>query len=652
MDEIEIEIGTGQSIRNINQLRTEMQQLRAQMAKAEGEEFVNLSQRASELNAEMSRTNSLITDSGSAFTNFNTLLGRTSKSLLTLDFGQAAEQAEMLRVVSGQLTFKSLLTGLKQATGALRTMGAAILSNPLFLLAAVLIAIGVAVVKFGDKIKPIKVIFEAIGAAIDWVIQKLKDMLDWLGLTSFAADEEAEKEKKRQADMAAAREAAFNQYVKEKELEIAQLKATGASVEEIEAAEVSLATTRLEASKAKLKAEEKARLAIIESLKALGQYSAATNLQIELDGLRNQIKEDEIALITTINRIEQRKEKDAETNHKNAIQRAEEKARREAEYERNRLDAQRKIQDIETALIEDATERELTQNQIKFERMREDALANEKLTQEERLELIELYNQQEVAQRDAINQKKLDQEIAAEKKIQDARDAFLQEVYEEGLTTEEERSQLRMEKELERLRTLLEMKAITQEEFDQMEEQRHQEHQDRLNAITENRLEDEETARRAAQKAALDSGLELFNNLAMLAEEGSAAQKAAALVSIIAAQAEAIAKAVPVALEAASGTGTAAPFVFAGTLAGIGASIAASIASARSILGAGGGAANPTTAAVSPIMNIQGQQPAFSNFNDNFAGTMTATNQGAFILSSELSDEQERNEQLKLKKSL
>jgi hypothetical protein len=652
-EEIEIEIGTGNSVRNINELRREMQMLRGEMATAEGEEFQKLSQRASELNAEMARTNSLVTDSGSAFTNFNTMLGRTSKSLLTLDFGQAAEQAQMLKTISGQLTFKSMIGGLKQATGAIRTMGAAILSNPLFLLAAVVVAIGVAIVKFGDKIKPIKAIFEAIGAAVEWVIQTLKDMLDWLGLTSFAADEEAEKEKKRQADMAAAREAAHNQYIKEKELEIAEMKASGASIEEIEAAEISLAQTRLEAAKTKLRLEEQTRQAFIDTMKVLGRLDVATQMQIELDEMRNKVKEEEIGLLQTISRIENRKEAEAKTNHQNAVQREQERIRLQAEFEKSRLDAARRIEDIETQLIDDDFERSVTANQIKFERMREDALSNEKLTQEERIRLIELYNEQEVAKLDELNTKKREREEAEQQKILDMRNAFFEQLDEERERTEEEQSERRMEKEVERLRNLLEAKAITQEEFDALELQRHEEHQNRLAAITENRLADEDTARRAAQQAALESGLELFNNLAMLAEEGSAAQKAAALVSIIAAQAEAIAKAVPVALEAASGTGPAAPFVFAATLAGIGASIAASIGSAKSLLGAGGGGGtNPTAGAVAPIINIQGQQPSFSNFNDNFAGDMTATSSGAFILSSELSDEEERNNQLKLKKSL
>lgn len=196
METINIEINTGNSLKSIKEMRNELKELRGQMANAEGQEFQNLSVKASELNAKLDRTNSTITSSDSSFTNFNTILGRTSKSLLTLDFGAAAEQATALQNVAKKMTFKELSSGIRDASKAFKIMGKALLTNPFFLLAAIVIGIVAAFYSMREEIAILDPVLNALGQWIDillipikLLIDGLNSLTDWLGLTDSSAND-------------------------------------------------------------------------------------------------------------------------------------------------------------------------------------------------------------------------------------------------------------------------------------------------------------------------------------------------------------------------------------------------------------------------------------------------------------------------------
>jgi hypothetical protein len=67
--------------------------------------------------------------------------------------------------------------------------------NPIFLLAAVITAIVVAVVSFLKKIGVLDKIFNAINAALKPLIDGFKQLTEWLGLSTAASDDAAEKVK-------------------------------------------------------------------------------------------------------------------------------------------------------------------------------------------------------------------------------------------------------------------------------------------------------------------------------------------------------------------------------------------------------------------------------------------------------------------------
>lgn len=130
---------------------------------------------------------------GSPLENLGGSLGTVTSKLKSLDFKGASDAAKQFAAVSKTLTMKEAISGLGGFGTTLGTVGKAILKNPLFIMAAILIGVSVAVYKLRDSIKPLKIMFEAVGDAIEWTTQQLKDFADWLGIASFAADEKAEK---------------------------------------------------------------------------------------------------------------------------------------------------------------------------------------------------------------------------------------------------------------------------------------------------------------------------------------------------------------------------------------------------------------------------------------------------------------------------
>ena len=70
-------------------------------------------------------------------------------------------------------------------------------------------------------------VFKAIGDVIGWLVQQLKDFTDWLGITSFAADELAEKQIENNKAVGASNQTRYDD-------EIALAKAAGKNVTELE----------------------------------------------------------------------------------------------------------------------------------------------------------------------------------------------------------------------------------------------------------------------------------------------------------------------------------------------------------------------------------------------------------------------------------
>ena len=205
--EIDVEIIVDNT--GIKTLRQELRETTIALQQATDPALIDrLTQEAGQLKDRMSDVNAEINAmaSGSKFEKVAGSLGLVGQSLSNMDFAEASERAMLFAKTAKTITFKDAITSVKSFGSTFMTIGKAILSNPLFLIVGILVLIGVAVVKLLDKLGFLKVIFEAIGDVVDFLIQGLKDFLDWIGLTNFAVEDAAAKQAAMAEDVAVAME--------------------------------------------------------------------------------------------------------------------------------------------------------------------------------------------------------------------------------------------------------------------------------------------------------------------------------------------------------------------------------------------------------------------------------------------------------------
>lgn len=195
MNEVEIPL----KITGIGAIKAELRDLKGQIADAtDPESLRQLSMRAGELKDQLKDANEAVNvfASGSKFEQVSNSIGGIKDSLLSLDFEEANQKAQVFAGALGKLNPADLAKGMKGLMGTLSTvggafvkLGATILANPIFLLVAVITVIVVAIGIFLKKIGVLDAVLKAIMAPIMAVIQGFKDLTDWLGLTDNAAEE-------------------------------------------------------------------------------------------------------------------------------------------------------------------------------------------------------------------------------------------------------------------------------------------------------------------------------------------------------------------------------------------------------------------------------------------------------------------------------
>lgn len=128
----------------LKETRLELKRIQDAIASGmfKGDELLQLQKRAGELKdkmgdlAEETRANA-----GNAFEGFNNNLGLTQDRLMNLDFEGASASLKGLTASAKNLTFKEIQKGITDLIGGLFTLGKAILSNPLLLMAGVITGI-------------------------------------------------------------------------------------------------------------------------------------------------------------------------------------------------------------------------------------------------------------------------------------------------------------------------------------------------------------------------------------------------------------------------------------------------------------------------------------------------------------------------------
>lgn len=211
--------------------------------------------------------------------------------------GENKDLEKTLVKLQAVMAFTEGIKGLTSLGDGFKVLGNVIKSNPLFLIATIVLGIGTALYALKDKIGVVGDAFKFLGEIIGEVVQVGKDFLDFLGLTSFASDEKADKIIKNAQREAVALESRYDR-------EIARAKAAG------------LETTELEKQKqlAIIKTLQVEAMAIVASAKARGKFTEEENKRFTELIAETQKASDAIVLIniTETKKKEDQHEKNVE----------------------------------------------------------------------------------------------------------------------------------------------------------------------------------------------------------------------------------------------------------------------------------------------------------------------------------------------------
>jgi hypothetical protein len=404
MNEVEIPLKLG----GIGAIKAELKSLKGAIAEAtDPEDIARLSQRAGELKDQLADANEAVNTfaTGSKFEQVSNGLGGIKDSLMSLDFDEAAQKSKVFAKSLGNIdpkaiggAFKSLTSVITTVGGAFVSLGATILANPIFLLVAVIVAIVAAILIFLHKIGVLQKVLDFLMIPINALIEGLKALGDYLGLTSYAADENAEKMAKANEKTSESSKKRADTISESYDQEIAMAKIAGKDTTQLE----------LDKSRALEKESIKRKAAAKKALEAMRHQEGeeATKKRAEL---RKQIEEENKIIRGGVNdrkRIKAQEladEKEAEKKAGDEAAAAAEKAREKAKQNaKNRLDNARTLRDFELSQIKDANAREVAIVNEKYARLMNDLKNDANKTAEEKAKFNAMYLTQQQQELDKL----------------------------------------------------------------------------------------------------------------------------------------------------------------------------------------------------------------------------------------------------------
>lgn len=414
-------------LNGIAQIRSELKALKGELANAtDPTQMAKLAEQAGALSDQLKDANerAAVFASGSRFEQTSNAFGLMQSQLMSMDFEGAAESAKLFAGNLGKIDAKTISSSLKgmgstiaTVGGAFLKLGAQLLLNPIFLIAAVIAGAVAAFVMLADKLGWVTKFVDFLTAAFKPLIDMVKWFLDLMGLTSFAADE------------ALAKTTAALEEEKEKRQEVLGL--LDQKIALLDAEGKSTLALRIERNKY-LQEEINNNLKLLEVMdnNFLNQTKLYKDTVKENKAKAQEIKVEEVKL------------------NQEVIAEGKKAAEAQKQFLADRLAATRLIQDIELGLMQDGIEKELKANQYKYERLQEDLLKNEKLNKDEREKLNALYIQEAEQTATAINKKYTDAEAKKQadlaKVIKDAKEVQAQEEedfftrYQEAVNTQQQ----------------------------------------------------------------------------------------------------------------------------------------------------------------------------------------------------------------------
>ncbi len=410
-------------------MKAELRQLKAEIAAAtDPAQMEALARKAGEVADRLKDANEQVAvfTAGSKFESVSNSFSAIQGDLASLDFEGAAEKSQVFANNLGKIGKADISGAIKGITSTVKTLGGAfvklgmqILANPIFLLVAVIVAIVAGIVYFLAKMGLLKKAFDVLMAPINAVINAFKKLTDDMGLTTYAAEDNAKKMGKANERAAESSKKRAEKVADAYDIEIAKAKAAGKDTTDLEKAK----------SKAISKEAEGRYKDTQKEYAALQKIASKDNLE-----RRKKLREQMAAEKKIIS--DGRKERqlldiqDAAEQAANDKAAAEKRKENAKAYAKNRLDAERTIKDIEIGLIADDDKREEAALNEKYSRLIEDVKKNETLTGAEKVRLTKLYNDQKQAELDKAAQVEIDADLKRQeginKAIKDNENAQLQ----------------------------------------------------------------------------------------------------------------------------------------------------------------------------------------------------------------------------------
>lgn len=421
-------------LKGISQIRSELKALKGELANAtDPTQMAELASKAGLLSDKLKDANEKVAifAAGSPFEQTNNALGLMSSQLMSLDFEGASESAKSFAVAAKGINGEQIATQLKGLGGVVgnlgkgfMSLGSTLLTNPIFLIAGVVTAIIVAIGALLNKFGLLKPILNAVSSAfkflmdiINGVVDSIKEFLDWLGLTSFAAEEAAQKQVDALEKVDKKREEQIAGVTKQYDLQIRLAQIDGKNTTDME-------RKKQQAILETAKSRYQSTLEQIEQMKLTGDADEEEikKLKEKAKGLREtaQNARNEIKIINAQEQADNKKKnEEIEKADNESYKKRAESAKT---YQAERLAILRQIKDLEISLIEEGVVKEIQTVDERYNRIREDLAKNEKLTSDEKKRLLELYAIEEQKARADIDAKYFPKKEAVDNSILPAPD--------------------------------------------------------------------------------------------------------------------------------------------------------------------------------------------------------------------------------------
>jgi len=315
-------------IQGIAQMKAELRELKGSIASAtDPAQMAALAQQAGVLSDRIKDANDAVAvfASGSKFEQVSNGLGGIKDSLMSLDFEEAAEKSKTFATALGGInktditkSMKGMVDMTKTLSGAFLKLGMTILMNPIFLIVAAVVAIIAVIALVLKSFGVLDDVIKAMMMPINMLIAGFKALTDWLGLTAFAAEENAEKTLAANEKVTKSSEERTARVTGDLGREIAEAKAAGEDTTKLEE----------ELSNTKIKEANKRKQSAKEALDAQKKLGDDADLK-KIEDLKKQVaKENEIIKqgysdkIVAKNTADRKESEDADKKEKEASDKA------------------------------------------------------------------------------------------------------------------------------------------------------------------------------------------------------------------------------------------------------------------------------------------------------------------------------------------